>query len=165
MSIEEQIRQAALTYGVPPELAVAVAQRESSLNPYAVGDEGQAVGLFQIHPAAAADVGLDPNWRYNLEDNIYGGVNYLRQMFDRFGSWDLALAAYNAGPGNVRAGGGYADAILASLGLSPGGGQPSTSYEDGGSTEEPWTPASGVSGGVVLGAVVLGLVGLAVLSD
>jgi soluble lytic murein transglycosylase-like protein len=98
--IQDMIRQTATAYGVDPALALAVAQRESSLNPYAQGPAGE-LGLFQLTPAAAQDVGVD---RTTIQGNITGGVLYLRRMLDQFGDESLALAAYNAGPGNVSRG-------------------------------------------------------------
>ena len=100
MSIQSTISQVANRYGVPPEIAVSVARRESNFNQAAIGTSGE-VGMFQLMPGTAADLGVDPS---NLSENIDGGVRYLREQFDRFGSWDLALAAYNAGPGNVSKG-------------------------------------------------------------
>jgi soluble lytic murein transglycosylase-like protein len=98
--IRSMIQQTAQQYGVDPNLALAVAQRESSLNPYAQGPAGE-LGLFQLTPAAAQDVGVD---RTTIQGNITGGVLYLRRMLDQFGDEATALAAYNAGPGNVSRG-------------------------------------------------------------
>ena len=102
MAYEAQIQTSALRYGVPPDLALAVAKQESGLNPSAVSSAG-AVGIMQLMPATAADLGVDP---YDPLQNIDGGMKYLSQMYTRYGSWDLALAAYNAGPGNVDKAGG-----------------------------------------------------------
>lgn len=56
---------------------------------------------MQLMPGTARELGVDPyDWRQNVE----GGIRYLRQQYDRFGSWDLAVAAYNAGPGAVASG-------------------------------------------------------------
>jgi hypothetical protein len=88
----------ALNQGVNPDLALAVATHESSLDPAA--QNGHAQGLFQLMPAAAQDMGVHD--RMDPEQNIRGGVGYLRSMVDRYnGNTDLALAAYNQGPGNV----------------------------------------------------------------
>jgi soluble lytic murein transglycosylase-like protein len=100
LTIPDMIRETAREYGVDPALALAVAQRESSLNPYARGQANE-LGLFQLTAAAAQDVGVD---RTTIQGNITGGVLYLRRMLDQFGDESLALAAYNAGPGNVSRG-------------------------------------------------------------
>lgn len=100
MTVQEQIAAAAQRYGVSPALALAVARRESSFNQAARGSSGE-VGVMQLMPATAAELGVNP---YDLGANIDGGVRYLRQQFDRFGDWGLAVAAYNAGPGNVSRG-------------------------------------------------------------
>lgn len=127
MDWTSQIEQTASEYGVDPSLAVAVAQQESSLNPNAVSPAG-AIGLFQLEPATAAGLGIDPN---DPLQNIEGGVKYLAQLLNQYnGDVSLTLAAYNAGPGNVAKYGNtippfeetqnYVQKILASLGWSPG---------------------------------------------
>jgi soluble lytic murein transglycosylase-like protein len=88
---------AAATTGVPLQLLVATAFQESRMNPQAQSAVG-ARGLLQLMPATARElrlVGDDPR------ANVLAGARYLRQMLDRFGTVDLALAAYNAGPGAV----------------------------------------------------------------
>lgn len=92
--------------GVPPELALSVAKTESGLNPNAIGPQtkyGRAVGLFQLLPGTAKDLGVDPSDPY---ENILGGLAYLKQNYDQFGKWDLAVAAHHAGPGAIRKAGG-----------------------------------------------------------
>ncbi len=90
----------ALKRGVDPALAVAVARQESSLNPNAEGDSGKSLGLFQLSAAAAQDAGIDPAHRQDVEANITGGVEYLRQSLKRAnGQVPLALDYYNKGPG------------------------------------------------------------------
>lgn len=96
-SIADQIQTTASAMGVPPQLALSVAQTESSLNPNAVSPKG-AIGLFQLMPATAAQLGVDPT---NPTQNIKGGIAYLASLFQQFGDWATALAAYNWGPGNV----------------------------------------------------------------
>ena len=119
MTIEQQITAAAIRAGVEPALALAVARRESSLNPQAIGASGE-VGLFQLMPSTAADLGVNP---WDTQQNIEGGVRYLRQMFDRFGDWATALVGYNAGPGAVErreapsSSYRYADDVLARAGI------------------------------------------------
>ena len=92
------IQQYATQFGVDPKLAEAMILHESSNNPNAVSTKG-AAGLTQLMPATAAQMGVtDIN---NPEQQIAGGIKYLSQQLKRYGSTELALAAYNAGPGAV----------------------------------------------------------------
>jgi soluble lytic murein transglycosylase-like protein len=94
------IREHAGRQGIRADLVRAVIQVESAFNPRAVSPKG-AMGLMQLMPATAARFGVrDP---FNPAENIRAGVTYLRQLLDRFDDNEqLALAAYNAGPGAVQ---------------------------------------------------------------
>lgn len=97
------IESAAQKYKVDPKLVAAVAEVESNGRQEAVSQAG-AIGVMQLMPDTAASLGVDP---YDKQQNVEGGAKYLRQMLDTFGG-DLkkAVAAYNAGPGAVKAYGG-----------------------------------------------------------
>lgn len=95
----EKARAYARKHGVPEDLFLRLVQQESGWNPSAVSPKG-ATGLAQLMPGTAQHLGVDIG---DPEQNLEGGARYLRMMFDRFGSWRLALAAYNAGPGAVEA--------------------------------------------------------------
>jgi hypothetical protein len=100
----EWIREHADLHGVDPRLVQAIVQVESGYNARARSRAG-AVGLMQLMPGTART--LQVGNRYDAEQNIRGGVAYLRQMIDRFsGRLELAIAAYNAGPGAVERYGG-----------------------------------------------------------
>jgi soluble lytic murein transglycosylase-like protein len=93
----ELAKAAAARHGVPEDLFLRLVQQESGWNPTAVSPKG-ATGLAQLMPDTAAMLGVDIN---DPKANLDGGARYLRMMYDEFGSWRLALAAYNAGPGAV----------------------------------------------------------------
>jgi soluble lytic murein transglycosylase-like protein len=80
---------------VPPALVKAVIAAESCFDPSAVSRKG-AQGLMQLMPETARSLGVSDPLR--PEQNVDGGVRYLRDMMDRYGTLSLALAAYNAGP-------------------------------------------------------------------
>ena len=96
---DDLIVQHAEAQAIRPDLVRAVVQVESGYNPRAISVKG-AMGLMQLMPATAAGLGVTRP--FDPEQNIRGGVAYLRQLLDRFeGSEELALAAYNAGPAAV----------------------------------------------------------------
>nr|WP_323005645.1 lytic transglycosylase domain-containing protein [Pseudorhodobacter sp.] len=90
-------KAAARKHSVPEDLFLRLVQQESGWNPSALSHAG-ATGLAQLMPGTARKLGVDIN---NPHQNLEGGARYLRMMYNRFGSWRLALAAYNAGPAAV----------------------------------------------------------------
>jgi len=99
-SFNEFIQAAAIKNKVDPLLIMAVIKTESNFDPGAVSSKG-AQGLMQLMPATARDLQVaDP---YDPQENIAGGTKYLRSLLDSYyGDVELSLAAYNAGPGNVK---------------------------------------------------------------
>lgn len=95
--IQKAIVETALKMGVDPFVALSIAKLESNFNPTKRNPSG-AVGLFQLMPDTARRLGVNP---HTQDGNIKGGIMYYQMMYKKYGSMDLALAAYNAGPGNV----------------------------------------------------------------
>lgn len=94
-------REAAQTYGVPEALLKAIAKAESDFNPNVISYAG-AIGIMQLMPGTAASLGVDP---YDPRQNIMGGAKYIAGNIEQFKGYpnglELAIAAYNAGPGAV----------------------------------------------------------------
>jgi len=90
-------RSAATKHGVPVGLFLRLIEQESGWNAAAVSSK-RALGLAQLMPDTASELGVDPDDPFQ---NLDGGARYLRAQFEAFGTWPLALAAYNAGPGAV----------------------------------------------------------------
>jgi hypothetical protein len=104
MEIKEYIKEASQKYGVEEARIKATMMQESRFcqcrdcrdgGPY-LRSSANAIGLMQLLVSTAAGVGANP---YNARENVMGGAAYLKKMYDQFGSWELAHAAYNAGPG------------------------------------------------------------------
>jgi len=100
---ERQILEYGQRYGVSPSLIKAVITKESCFDTQAISTAG-AEGLMQLMPETAR--WLDVTDRADVDQNLAAGIRYLADLRDRFGSEELALAAYNAGPGNVERHGG-----------------------------------------------------------
>ncbi len=98
-------KAAARKHGVPEDMFLRLVQQESGWNQGAVSAKG-AIGLAQLMPGTASRLGVDPSVP---SQNLDGGARYLAMMYSRFGSWRLALAAYNAGPQAVESAGGVPD--------------------------------------------------------
>src|SRR5437764_7383235 len=96
---DDLILEHSRTHGVRADLVRAVMQVESAFNPFARSPKG-ALGLMQLMPATIQRFGVQNP--FNPEENVRAGVSYLRQLLDRYDNDEqLALAAYNAGPGAV----------------------------------------------------------------
>lgn len=122
------LTQAAASANLSPSLLAALVWQESRWNPQAVSVKG-AIGLAQLMPATARDLGVNPS---DPSQNLVGGARYLRALLDEFGGdVEKALAAYNAGPARVRNAGGvpaiaetrnYVAAIVRRLSTTSTGG-------------------------------------------
>ena len=100
--VKESIVKHSVEMGVDPALALSIAKKESGFKHELKSPYG-AVGVFQVLPSTAKKIGYNP---YYLNENIKAGLTYYKMMYKMFGSTELALAAYNAGPGNVKKYGG-----------------------------------------------------------
>ena len=85
-------------YGIPTDLLARQGWEESNWNVNAVGTSGEQ-GIMQFMPATAAQVGLSAP--FDPTQAIPAAANLMASLYKEFGKWSLALAAYNAGPGNV----------------------------------------------------------------
>ena len=100
--VKETIVKHSIEMGIDPALALSIAKKESGFKHDLRSPHG-AVGVFQLLPSTANRMGFNP---YYLSENIKAGLTYYKMMYKMFGSTELALAAYNAGPGNVKKFGG-----------------------------------------------------------
>jgi soluble lytic murein transglycosylase-like protein len=99
------ITEAAEKAGIDPRMLAALVWAESGFNASARSSAG-AIGLTQLMPATAAGLGVNP---HDPKQNLAGGARYIADQLRNFGRLDLALAAYNAGPGRVQSAGGIPD--------------------------------------------------------
>lgn len=98
----DMAKQAARRYSVPEDLFLRLVQQESGWRADARSHKG-AIGLAQLMPETARSLGVNP---HDPKQNLEGGARYLAAQYRTFGSWRLALAAYNAGPAAVEKHGG-----------------------------------------------------------
>jgi soluble lytic murein transglycosylase-like protein len=90
-------RQDAISAGISPDIFVRQINEESGFQPYVVSWAG-AIGIAQFMPATAASLGINP---YNPEQSLWGAARLMASYVQQYGSYAMALAAYNAGPGAV----------------------------------------------------------------
>lgn len=98
VTIKELIVKHSLEMGLDPAMALSIAKAESGFCHEKRSRYG-AIGVFQLMPSTAKRMGYNP---YHINENIKGGIQYYKLMYKMFGTPELALAAYNAGPGNVK---------------------------------------------------------------
>ena len=98
ITIKELIVKHSLEMGLDPAMALSIAKAESGFCHEKRSKYG-AIGVFQLMPSTAKRMGYNP---YHINENIKGGIQYYKLMYKMFGTPELALAAYNAGPGNVK---------------------------------------------------------------
>lgn len=92
--VKENIIKQAKELGVEPAIVLSIAKTESGFNQNARGHGGH-IGVFQLSHSTAKHLGVNP---HDLDDNIKGGILYYKKMYEKFGSVELAVAAYNVGP-------------------------------------------------------------------
>lgn len=136
-ALEAIFQKASETYGVSVNLLKAIAKAESGFSQYATSSSG-AMGIMQLMPSTAASLGVTD--AYDAEQNIMGGANLISQLLTKYnGDVSLALAAYNAGSGNVDKYGGippftetqnYVSKILGYLGSDVSVSVPNTTSSD-----------------------------------
>ncbi len=96
--VKQNIIKQAKEMGVEPAIVLSIAKTESGFN-QAAKSSGGHIGVFQLSYQTAKNMGYNP---YNLDENIKAGITYYRNMYKRFGSMELAVAAYNAGPEAIK---------------------------------------------------------------
>ena len=99
MRIKKIVDEASKKYSVPKKLIYGIIKAESNFDPNALSKVG-AAGLMQLMPQTALDMGVENIW--NVRENVMGGVKYISSLINRFKNEKMAIAAYNAGPSNVK---------------------------------------------------------------
>ena len=152
INLQALIAQQAAAQGVPPSIALAVAQKESGVSQWnqngtlVTGSSGE-IGVFQLMPGTAVGLGVDPT---DVNQNISGGVSLLAQLYAKYGSWAAALSAYNSGSptGSPT----YASSVLAAAGVSDAPADLSSYVDDSGDDSD-----SSISGTVIVGGILAGV--------
>ncbi len=97
-NVKQAIIKQSVAMGVEPAIMLSIAKTESGFRQDVKGASGN-VGVFQLYPATAKSMGYNA---YNLDENIKAGITYYKNMYKRFGSMEMAVAAYNSGPEAVK---------------------------------------------------------------
>lgn len=156
INLSSQITQQAQAQGVPPQIALAVATQESGISQWnsdgslVTGTSGE-IGVFQLMPATAAGLGVDPT---DVGQNISGGISLLAQLFAKFGNWAQALSAYNSG--SPTGSPGYASSVLAIAGsTAPSILPPTLDMDSGNSGDDTGSSSPLLVAGLIVGGVAL----------